>query len=77
MTYWRKGLERRQRPVGVLHPLLAGQIAQVSEIAKTLLLKISKCDSLIRSPNEAGRREKRMEKGAKKGFFRPGIAITA
>jgi hypothetical protein len=34
MTYWRKGLERRQRPVGVLHPLLAGQIAQVGEIAE-------------------------------------------
>jgi hypothetical protein len=45
MTYWRKGLERRQRPVGVLHPLLAGQIAQVGEIAEILLAKIRKCDS--------------------------------
>jgi hypothetical protein len=45
MTYWRKGLERRQRPVGVLHPLLAGQIAQDGEIAEILLAKIRKCDS--------------------------------
>ena len=70
MTYWRKGLERRQRPVGVLHPLLAGQMAQDSEIAEILLAKIRKCDSLIRSPNEAWPRGRRMaEKGAKKGFF--------
>jgi hypothetical protein len=45
MTYWGKGLERRQRPVGVLHPLLAGQMAQDSEIAEILLAKIRKCDS--------------------------------
>ena len=73
MTYWLKGLERRQRPVGVLHPLLAGQIAQVSEIAKTLLLKISKCDSLIRSPNEAGHgKGEWRRKERRKDFFARG-----
>jgi hypothetical protein len=72
MTYWRKGLERRQRPVGVLHPLLAGQIAQDSEIAEILLAKIRKCDSLIRSPNEAGHGEGEWRRKERRKVFSPG-----
>ena len=73
MTYWRKGLERRQRPVGVLHPLLAGQIAQDSEIAEILLAKIRKYDSLIRSPNEAApRAEGEWRRKERRKVFSPG-----
>jgi hypothetical protein len=40
-----------------------------------LLAKIRKCDSLIRSPNEAGHGEGEWRR--KEGLFARGVAITA
>jgi len=77
MTYRRKGPQQFQRPGGALHPLPAGQIAQVGETAEILLAKIRKYDSLIRSPNEAGHGEGEWRRKERRKIFRPGVAITA